>query len=552
MLKTNPLHQELKHFSKGFLWIIILSIMVNILTLSPTLYMLQLYDRVLISQNDLTLLFVSLIILIFFIVMAISEWLRSELFIILGLKLDETLNRKIFRVMFDQYLKDRDSKSLQGMNDLTNLRQFLTGNGVIAFLDLPWTPIYIGLIFILNSSIGFLAIFFCALQLALSFLNQSKRKTITSNFIEADKTYKNYLFSRLRNSDAFVSMGMLKNFKLTWLNLYRSFKEKQMLYNNDMNRHKSTLKFARYCMQSFTLGAAALFVVKGDISAGSMIACNILMGRVLQPIDIVVGSWKDFEQAKSAYGRLKKSLQNTTYKIQPKKISDALKEIKIDRLNATVPQSKQVILNNINLTFKSGEITAVVGPSGSGKTTLSRCVLDLWLNYTGNITIDKINIKDWDKAKLGDLVGYLPQDIELFEGSVAENIARFGELQSEKIIEATQIVGIHESILKLPQGYDTLIGESHFALSGGQKQRIALARAIFNNPKLIVLDEPDSNLDEAGDRALIDTLKKMQSQGAIILLITHRQSMLHIANRIFHIKEGEVEEKIAVLKELPH
>ena len=254
----------------------------------------------------------------------------------------------------------------------------------------------------------------------------------------------------------------------------------------------------------------------------------------------------------SAYGRLKKSLQNTTYKIQPKKISDALKEIKIDRLNATVPQSKQVILNNINLTFKSGEITAVVGPSGSGKTTLSRCVLDLWLNYTGNITIDKINIKDWDKAKLGDLVGYLPQDIELFEGSVAENIARFGELQSEKIIEATQIVGIHESILKLPQGYDTLIGESHFALSGGQRQRIALARAIFNNPKLIVLDEPDSNLDEAGDRALIDTLKKMQSQGAIILLITHRQSMLHIANRIFHIKEGEVEEKIAVLKELPH
>ena len=551
MQKNNLLNQELRSFSKGILWVIFLSVLVNILTLSPTLYMLQLYDRVLISQNELTLLFISLIILVFFIVMAISEWLRSGLLITLGLKLDEALNRQIFRVMFDQYLKDRNSKTLESMSDLTNLRQFLTNNGIIAFFDLPWTPIYIGLIFILNPFIGYLAILFCVIQLSLTFLNQGKRKLLTSDFVEADKAYKNYLSSRLRNADAFVSMGMLKNFRSTWLDLYQSFKQKQLAYNNDNNKHKSIIKFIRYCMQSFTLGAAALFVIKGDLTAGSMIACNILMGRVLQPIDVIVGSWKEFGQAKSAYYRLKETLRDIPDEHQSKKYSEAIKELKVDHLKALVPESKKVILKNINLTFKAGEITAIIGPSGAGKTTLSRCILDLWPNYSGNITLDQIGIKDWDKSRLGDLVGYLPQDIELFEGSIADNIARFGQLQSEKIIEAAKLTGIHNAILKLPQGYDTVIGESNFVLSGGQRQRIGLARAIYNNPKLIVLDEPNSNLDEEGEKALVDALKTLQSEGSIIILITHRTSILSIVNRTFYLKEGEIEEKNILLKELP-
>ncbi len=536
----SALTRKLWTFRKEFLWVGIFSMIANVLMLTPTLYMLQVYGRVMKSGSELTLLMVTLFLVFFYGVMAFAEWLRSRLLVRIGVRLDEELNSQVFNSSFEAYLNRTKHNVNEAFSDLTNIRQFLTANGVIAFFDTPWTPIYIAVIFLLNPFLGWLSILFAVLQVGLTM--QSHR--ITTREIESATDSGNdshrFVQSKLRNIEPVHAMGMVGNFRDRWFRLHDVSLAKAESSMERQHRQQAVAKFVRYTMQSLTLGAGALMVIEGKMSAGSMIAANVLMSKALQPLDLVVATWKPFVQARTAFRRLEKLLEEFPERQPGAKHQDPLGEIRLEALSATVEGREQPILQDINVVFPAGRVVVVVGPSGSGKSTLARCLVGIWPERDGKVLIDGEPIESWDRIELGPHIGYLPQDIELFDGSIAENIARFGELDSEKVIEAAKRTGIHDMVLRFPHGYDTQIGEAGGILSGGQRQRLGLARAMYGNPEIVVLDEPNANLDDAGERSLLEAVADLRRSNKTVILITHRPSILGAADLLVVMRDGRI------------
>ncbi len=537
----SELTQTLVTFKREFLWVGLFSLLANLLMLSPTLYMLQVYDRVLLSQSELTLLFLTLIIIVFFAVMAFAEWLRSRLLVRAGMKLDQELNTRIFNASFEAYLRRSQQNPTEAFTNLTNLRQFLTGNGIIAFFDAPWTPIYILVTFMLHPLLGCLSILFAGIQLWLAFWAHRNSHDAMNAQTQAESKSRAYLQSKLKNAEPVEAMGMLKNLRARWLRLHQEQQQKIEEASNRQHRQQAIVKFIRYSMQSLTLGAAALLVVQGELTGGAMIAANVLMSRALQPLDLIVGSWRGLIQAKEAFEGLESILK--TYPEQDRSAQYPVPKgnVTLKKLIAYKADKESQILKNLNADFKAGQVTAIIGPSGSGKSTLARCLVGIWPDTGGSMLLDKTPIEHWDRIQLGPNIGYLPQDIELFDGTVAENIARFYEVDSDLVIEAAKKAGIHEMILRFPKGYDTPIGDGGSQLSGGQRQRLGLARAMYGNPQLIVLDEPNANLDDLGERALVAAIQDLKSRGKTVFLITHRLNILGVADHLLVMRDGKID-----------
>lgn len=538
--ERSELSRALYSFRREFLWVGIFSMIANLLMLSPTLYMLQVYDRVLMSQSELTLLFLTIIIVVFFCMMAFAEWLRSRLLVRAGVKLDQALNTRVFNASFESYLGRAQQSSTEAFSHLTNVRQFLTGNGIIALFDAPWTPIYIVVVFMLHPLLGWLSIGFALIQLSMAYVGHRMTFASTEEATKAEIKSKEYLHSKLRNAEPVEAMGMLANLRERWLKHHVFQQAKYSHANDKQHQQQAVTKFVRYCMQSFTLGAAALLVIQGELTAGAMIAANVLMSRALQPLDLIVGSWRGFVQARSAFGKLE-----TLLEAHPERDPDVhypipRGDISLKKLIATAPTRTTPILDQLTVEFKAGQVTAIIGPSGSGKSTLARCLVGIWPDKQGLVLLDKTPIENWDREQLGPYIGYLPQDIELFDGTIAENIGRFYETDSTKVIEAAKRAGIHDMILRFPMGYDTPAGEAGAMLSGGQRQRLGLARAMYDSPALIVLDEPNANLDEVGERALVQAIQDLKAQGKTVFLITHRLNILGVADNLLVLKDGKI------------
>jgi ATP-binding cassette, subfamily C, bacterial exporter for protease/lipase len=538
--ERSALSRLLWEFRREFLWVGIFSMIANMLMLTPTIYMLQLYGRVMKSGSELTLLMVTFFLLFFYAVMAFAEWLRSRLLVRVGVRLDEELNSLVFNASFQAYLNRTRQNVVEAFSDLTNIRQFLTGSGVIAFFDTPWTPIYIAVIFLLSPFLGWLSIFFAFIQLGITWIsNRLSMKEIQIAADAGNDSYR-YLQSKLRNIEPLHAMGMAGNFRQRWFRLHDTSLAIAEESLDRQHRQQSFAKFMRYSMQSLTLGAGALMVIEGKMSAGSMIAANVLMSRALQPLDLVVATWKPFVQARTAFIRLEKLLDEFPERKPGARHQDPFGEIRLQGLTAEVEGREKPILDNLTAMLPSGKVTVILGPSGSGKSTLARCIVGVWPDTKGRVLIDGEPIESWERMELGPHIGYLPQDIELFDGSIAENIARFAEVDSQKVIEAAQRTGIHEMILRFPKGYDTQIGEAGGMLSGGQRQRLGLARAMYGNPALLILDEPNANLDDAGERSLLEAVKNLKTVGKTVILITHRPSVLAAADMIVLMQNGRI------------
>ena len=553
----SELGKRLLIFKKEFIWIGVFSLIANVLMLTPTFYMLQVYDRVLHSRSELTLIVVTVFLIVFFAVMAFSEWLRSRLLVRVGVKIDEALNSPVFNTSFEAFLKRAGKNPVEAFSDLTGIRQFLAGPGIIAFFDLPWTPVYIGVMFLLHPFLGMLSIFFACVQVLLTWV--SHRVTVSG--IEcagkAGRDSNAYVQSKLRNIEPVHAMGMVGNLEKHWMAFHEDALEKNKLSQHKQHQLQAFTKFVRYTMQSLTLGAGGLLVLEGKMSAGGMIAGNVLMSRVLQPLDMLVATWQQLIQTKMSYERLDQLMDE--FPERPKGISHGapVGDVRLEGLQATVQGRQEPILRGLDAVFPAGSVIAVIGPSGSGKSTLARCLVGVWPEVSGRVLIGDKPIESWDRNELGRYIGYLPQDVELFDGSIAENIARFSCINAEKVIEAATRTGIHDMILRFPKGYDTDIGEAGSLLSGGQRQRIGLARAMYDNPSLIVLDEPNANLDDAGDRALLQAVLDLKKQGATVFLISHRMNVLSVADEIFSMQNGRIahygkkEEVLASLRRAP-
>ena len=540
MVLRDPLSTVMWTFKREFLTVAVFSMVVNLLMLTPTLYMLQVFDRVLLSQSEMTLLVVSLLTLFLFAMMAFGEWARSILLVRTGVKLDQALSQKVFRSSFLSYLNPSESDPAKAFGYLISLRQFMTGNGVFALFDSPWVPIYIAVLFLLHPVLGLVAIAFALVQTSIAWYGHSLGKQIQADSAQSQADAQKFMQSKLRNIEVLSSMGMLSGLFARWQKL----QHKALLQGGSAQQRLGVVtavsKFARYTQQSLSLGVGAWLVIVGEISPGAMIAANVLTTRALAPIDLLVMSWPGFLSSKTAYERLKE-LMGFQHKGREKTMTDVpLGQLKVEGLTVRVPGRDKPVLNKVDFVALPGTVTVVLGPSGSGKSTLARSMLGIWPEFEGRIVLDEQDITQWTRESLGPHLGYLPQDIELFDGTIAENIARIGEVDSEKVIAAAQAAGLHQMILRFPKGYDTRVGQAGSFLSGGQRQRIGLARALYGQPVLVVLDEPNANLDDEGENALLNAVLLLKQQGKTVVLISHRQGVLKVADRLVIMQDGLV------------
>jgi len=535
--KKSELFSTLLSFRSAFAYVGVFSFIINLLMLIPSIYMLQVYDRVLASRNTETLLMLTVIMLGLYVLMSALEWVRSRVLVRVGAKLDMALNGRVFQAAFESNLNNKNSNAGQALHDLGGVRQFLTGNGIFALFDAPWAPIYLAVVFLLHPLLGYISLAGMIIMSLLTFITEKATKTPLDEANKEGLYANNFVTTNLRNAEVIESMGMLSGVRKRWFARHGKMLALQAVASDRAGLLSSTTKFVTVSIQSLILGAGALLAIDGTITPGAMIAGSILMGRAMAPIQQAMASWKQFLAARTSYHRLSDLLTAYPAKATGMALPRPQGKVSVSGLVATPPGTQITVLRGVNFEVEPGDVVGVIGPSASGKSSLARLLVGVWRPFAGSVRLDGAEISQWNKNELGPYIGYLPQDIELFDGTISENIARFGEINSELVINAAQMAGVHEMILHLPQGYDTVIG-ANSGLSGGQRQRIGLARALYGSPSLVVLDEPNSNLDDAGEVALVAAIRSLKNQGSTVFLITHRTSVIGAVDKMLVLQAG--------------
>ena len=541
MQPSNEILAALAACRRGFVSVGAFSAVINLLMLAPALYMLQVYDRVLASGNHMTLAMLTLMVLGLYAFMGLLEWVRSLVVIRLGAQIDQQLGARIYDATFDASLRVGRGSSAQPLNDLTSLRQFATGNALFALFDAPWFPLYLAVLFLFHPWLGWLALGGAALLLALTWANQWLTRAALAEAGQMAIQATQAAGSHLRNVEATEAMGMLACLRQRWQGEHVRFLHLQNRASEQGAAFSAAAKGVRLALQSLMLGLGALLAVDGQITAGMMIAGSILAGRVLAPLDQLINAWKQWSGAQQAYQRLCDLLRAQPPRASGMSLPAPRGALRVEQLSACAPGSRTPVLAGVSFALEAGQRLVVLGPSGCGKSSLARLLVAAQMPLAGKVRLDGADLQQWDKDALGPHLGYLPQDVQLFAGSIAENIARFAEVEADKVVAAAQMAGVHELILRLPQGYDTRLGEGGAGLSGGQKQRIGLARAVYGLPSLIVLDEPDANLDEAGEQALLAALERLRDQGCTLVLVSHRPALLKGADQLLLLRGGQMQ-----------
>jgi ATP-binding cassette, subfamily C, bacterial exporter for protease/lipase len=535
-------------FRSEIVWVAIFSLIANLLTLAPTLYMLQVFDRVMQSQNEFTLIALTLILVLFIAVMAFAEHIRSRLLVRAGMRFDEMISPRLFIASFDAQIAQPTAQGLQVFSELTRLRQFVTGSGVIAMFDLPWSMIYVAVLFLMHPLLGWAALAFTVFLGVVAWFNHHVSTACIDAATERETAAHRWLAGKLRNAEVVEAMGMLGNFRHQWRERHRTLVDAQALAQRRQTSTASVAKFIQYAQQSLILSIGAWLVIRGELGIGAMIASNLLLGNALRPIASLVKTWKEFVHARHAAQQVNQMLAQHEIPTATH-VADKLQgKLSLHKLSAFRPlssgQRREPILTELDIEFSAGEVIAIVGPSGAGKSTLLRCLLGLWPDTEGSVKLDGVDIHHWAREPLGQRIGYLPQDIELFDGTIAENICRFQlkdrALDSDAIVDAAKRADIHPMILRLPQGYDTPIGTAGQLLSAGQRQRLALARALYGMPDIVLLDEPNANLDDAGELALGNAIRSLRAMGKTVFMVLHQRSLLALADRVLAMADGRI------------
>jgi ATP-binding cassette subfamily C protein EexD len=529
----------LQGIRQHFLYAGAFSAAINILQLGPILYMMQVYDRVLSSGSYSTLLYLTLLIVFLLLANGAFEWVRSYLLVFASNRIEQSLRERVFNATFKVALQSAQGKSsAQAITDLTNLRQFLTGNGIFAFFDVPWFPIYLAVMFMFHYSYGLMTIFAALVMGALAYVTDvSTSGRMKEANVEAAKAG-SHLVNSLRNAEVIEAMGMTAAIRRR----QQQYSEEVLRYQAEASKMAGFLssmsKTFRQVVQSLILGLGAWLALNQEVSGGAMVAGSLLLGRALAPIDLLVATWKGFTQARAQYERLCGLLEQVPGDSERLQLPAPQGALAVEQVFVTPPGGKVPVLRGINFQLAAGEVLGVIGPSASGKSTLARAILGVWPPASGKVRLDGADITLWNRQDLGPYIGYLPQDIELFDGTIADNICRFGERDAEKIVAAAQMAGVHDLILRQPDGYDTVIGGAGGVLSGGQRQRIGLARAIYGEPKLLVLDEPNSNLDDQGERELVAAIQRIKASGCTVVIVSHRTMILGTVDKVLVLKDG--------------
>ena len=518
------------------------SFFTNMLVMSPTLYMLEVYDRVVNSRSHMTLAMLTLLIIGAYVLMELLEWVRTGILQQAALKFDAKIHERIFNTVFEANLRRVPGASSQVMTDLRTVREFIYSPAMTAIMDVPLALLFIVVIFLINPIMGWMSIVGALLSVVLAYFTERDTQPPLTAANRAAIAAQNYAHGSLRNAQVIEAMGMQANIHGRWMTRQKEFLYMQAMASDKAGAFSSASKFVQMSQGSLLLGAGVWLSILGQFSGsgGLMIVASTLGSRVLAPIAQLIGMWKHVINARDAYARLGKLMSAVQLK-QPGMALPAPKGLlSVEGVVAGAPGSAAAIIRGVSFVVPAGQVVAIVGPSASGKTTLARLLVGVWPAANGKVRLDGVDIFPWNKAELGPHIGYLPQDVELFDGTLAENIARFSHVDMAQVEAAARAVGLHETILALPQGYETGIGDDGCFLSGGQRQRVALARAIYGNPRFLILDEPNSSLDDAGEKALVQTLLDLKARGTTIVVITHRTSVLVAADLMLILQDGQV------------
>ena len=539
---TPPLRDGLRAIAPTVRSVLLFSLCINVLMLVSPLYMLQVYDRVMSSRSVGTLIAITVIAGFLLAMYGLLEMTRTRVLVRAGMMFDEKIAEPAFNAIHRGMLRRPGGNLGQGLRDVDTLREFLTGAGLLAFCDAPWFPVFVFGAFLLHPWYGWIAIVGSIVIWGLTLLNEVLTRRDLTEATAASMVASQRAATTFRNIEVLQAMGMLGALRSIWSGVHLTHLGWQARASDRAGTLMAGTKFFRTFLQTAILGVGGYLAIQREISPGGIIAGSIIIGRALQPMELAVGNWKGFVAARGAYKRLRELFELAGTQAAQMPLPKPLGAVSVESVLAAAPGQRTAILRGVNFLLPAGEVLCIVGPSGAGKTTLARVLTGIWPIASGALRLDGYDLSQWDPQELGQYIGYLPQDVELFSGTVAQNISRFQDAANpEDIIAASTLAGCHEVIQQMADGYNTQIGDGGQALSGGQRQRVALARALYGNPSLVVLDEPNSNLDSAGEDALTQAIRALKTTGTTVVLITHKINILATADKILVMAGGVVQ-----------
>jgi ATP-binding cassette subfamily C exporter for protease/lipase/ATP-binding cassette subfamily C protein EexD len=516
------------------------SFFINLLFLIPAIFTLQVFDRVITSNSQETLVVLLIGTGAALTILLLLDYVRARMQNLLGNIIDERLSPPVVNAIVAKTARSPHAARAEGVRDVAALRNVFAANGLIAVFDAPWVPIYVLVIWFFHPALGIGAAIAAFVMLALAWLNDRVSRASLAGLQQDGRRAAQYVESSMRNAEVLQALGMTERLLERWRTLQDRVAALQTSASRTSGAFTAGSRFVRQLIQILMLSLGAYLVLTQQASAGIMIATTILLGRAIQPVEQLVGSWRTLVDARAAYQRLVElsaSFENPQQRVSLPRPAGFLTA---DAVSFRDPGSERLILFNVAFSLVPGEALAVIGASAAGKSTLARVLTGVWAPTSGTVRLDAANVAHWPRKELGAWMGYVPQDVELFDGTVADNIARLGTVDSQAVVAAAKRANAHELILSLPLGYDTQIGESGARLSPGQRQRVALARALYGDPRLVVLDEPNSNLDGAGESALAQALTRLRADGVTAVIVTHRPSLIAHVDKILVLDAGRV------------
>ena len=533
--------EALAFCKRSFIAVGVFSGVANLLMLVPAFFMLNVYDKAVANNSLSTLAVLSIITFVMFLALACMEVVRSKILVAISSRLDTLLGDGLYERAFNNAVRVGDNAgSTLPLQDLAAIRQLLTGQSIFAVFDSPWLPVYLTVLFLFHPILGWMGCFAAAILLLIAVVNQKSTRSSAAALSALTTETVTDTALNLRNAEVVAAMGMTAELKRRWREQQDNLVAVQEKFYSTVALATGLTKTFRLAVQSAAIAAGAYLVLIQEISPGMIIAGSILIGRALQPVELAVGAWKNFFDAREQYDRLNMIMQHFPLDVSPMRLPPIRGDVKVNQAVINAPSSSQPIIRMASVHFKEGETALILGPSGAGKSTLIKGLLGLWPTLSGDIRIDGAEAAQFDRTELGPQLGYLPQAIELLQGTVSANIARFGEIEPDMVIQAANDAGVHEFILSLPNGYDTELGKPGGMLSPGQRQRVALARALYKRPKLVILDEPNSNLDEIGEQALNKAILALKQQGSTVILVSHRKGVLPLVDQLVVLNQGVV------------
>ena len=519
------------------------SLLGSLLVLAPSGYMLEVYGRVVNSRSHMTLWMLTLLILGVYVLMELLEWARSEVMRAASVEWDERMRGRIFHAIFDANLKRVPGGTQQPLNDFKLVREFLYSPVLLGLMESPVSLVMLVLLFLISPVLGWTSIAFACVITLVGWFNERSTKPPLMQANRSAIAAQQYADGSLRNAQVIESMGMLRDIHARWMAKQREFLNLQAKASESAGGYQAVSKFLQTTLSSGLLGLGCWLLLHNSLNGGDvmMIMASVFGGRVVAPLVQAVSQWQTVINVRDAWSRLDSLLGMVPQRVPGMSLPAPRGSLQVEQLVAGAPGNPANILKGVAFALNPGEVLAVVGPSASGKTTLARLLTGLWPATMGKVRLDGADVFTWDKSELGPHVGYLPQGVELFDGSLAENIARFGVVEMDKVEAAARAVGLHDFIMALPQGYDSPVGRDGAMLSGGQRQRVGLARAIYGDPVFVVLDEPNSSLDEEGDAALANAIQVMKSRGTTFVVMTHRTSVLAVADKMLVLRDGQMQ-----------